>query len=276
MRPIRRSLHTTLLVAALIGAAACSAPSNPPADAGALAQIPDAGPEDAGSEDAGTLADAGPEDAGMPCDPGPDFTGEVSWYEPASSEIGACSVALDFPHFAAVSPARWGGAGACGSCLEITGPDGKTVRVHVADQCPECATDQVDLGRAAFEQLAAPAVGRLQDVTVTPVRCDDEGNIEYRFAQSTNSFYVQVVIWNHAQPIAQVELRPHPGGGEWVPLQRESYNAFTFSAQRGPLPAQVSFRVTDVHGNALVDMQVPVAAGSVFEGGGQFPLTCGG
>ena len=49
--------------------------------------------------------------------------------------------------------------------MKITGPDGKTVTVTVADTCPGCAPGSVDLTPTAFQQLASLDVGRLHGIS---------------------------------------------------------------------------------------------------------------
>ena len=53
----------------------------------------------------------------------------------------------------------------CGRQMKITGPDGKTVTVTVADTCPGCAPGSVDLTPTAFQQLASLDVGRLHGIS---------------------------------------------------------------------------------------------------------------
>ena len=53
----------------------------------------------------------------------------------------------------------------CGRSMTVTGPDGKTVTVTVADTCEGCAPGDVDLTPVAFQQLASLDVGRLHGVT---------------------------------------------------------------------------------------------------------------
>ena len=55
----------------------------------------------------------------------------------------------------------------CGRSMVVTGPDGKTVTVTVADTCPGCAPGSVDLTPTAFQQLAPLEVGRLQGISWT-------------------------------------------------------------------------------------------------------------
>ena len=55
----------------------------------------------------------------------------------------------------------------CGRQMIVTGPDGKSVTVTVADTYPGCAPGHVDLTPTAFQQLASPNVGRLHGITWT-------------------------------------------------------------------------------------------------------------
>ncbi|HEY4853750.1 MAG TPA: expansin EXLX1 family cellulose-binding protein, partial [Streptosporangiaceae bacterium] len=60
--------------------------------------------------------------------------------------------------YAALSPAEYGSAAACGSHLEVTGPDG-SVTVEVVDQCPECRPGHIDLSEQAFARIAQVSAG---------------------------------------------------------------------------------------------------------------------
>ncbi len=283
---LRRLLASLFALTLLASAAACSNSSSAPDagagdDAGSLDSgtgdggLEDAGVEDAGVTDAGT-EDGGlePHDAGTPCDLGETFNSQLAWYEAAPATVGACSVPLDFPHFAALNTERLGQAAACGMCLLVTGTDGKSVRVQVADECSECANNRVDVSKAAFELLANPGVGAIT-ASVEPVPCDVEGPLEYRIDAASNDFYLQVVVWNHAQPIARVELKPAPDA-LWLELPRTSYNAFTYTSMSGAMPQHVGIRVTDIHGHVVEDEAVIRTPGTVVSSAGQFPPTCDG
>ena len=289
----RRTLTSLVLVGVLGITAACSSNAGDPdaghtdsgqppgtVDAGFDAGLDDGGTEDAGVEDAG-MTDAGsedggtePPDAGTPCDLGETFHSQLAWYEEPSSSLGSCSVPLSFSHYAALNSERMGMAAACGMCLLITGTDGKSVRVRVADECPSCASNRVDVSKAAFEVLADPDVGALT-ATVEPIPCEEEETLEYRFEAASNDYFLQFVVWNHAQPIARVELKPSPGD-LWLELTRTSYNAFQYTSMSGAMPQQVGIRVTDIHGHVVEDPAVARAAGTVVQSAGQFPLTCDG
>ena len=280
-----RRFLTSLLAAGVLGVlAGCSSNAQDPdagqPDSGQPPGEADVGLEDGGLEDAGVsdggIEDGGvaPPDAGTPCDLGETFNSQVSWYDAAPSTLGTCSVPLSFTHYAALNTERMGMAAACGMCLLVTGTGGQTVRVRVADECPSCTPNRVDISRTAFEVLADPQVGAIT-ATVAPVPCEDEGALEYRFDAASNDYYLQFVVWNHTQPIARVDLKPSPGE-LWLELTRTGYNAFQYTSMSGALPQQVGLRVTDIHGHVVEDPAVTRAPGTVAQSGGQFPLTCDG
>lgn len=55
--------------------------------------------------------------------------------------------------YVALPPSQYGAASACGSYLDVTGPNG-SVQVEVVNQCPECQTGHIDLSDQAFERIA--------------------------------------------------------------------------------------------------------------------------
>src|SRR5580693_8584865 len=86
---------------------------------------------------------------------GAQTSGEATHYELAAGGMGNCS----YPSppagqlYVALSPAEYGAAAACGSYLQVTGPDG-SVTVEVTDQCPECQAGHIDLSEQAFARIA--------------------------------------------------------------------------------------------------------------------------
>lgn len=82
-------------------------------------------------------------------------SGEATHYELAAGGMGNCS----YPSppagqlYVALPPAEYGAAAACGSYLQVTGPDG-SVTVEVVDQCPECQAGHIDLSEQAFAKIA--------------------------------------------------------------------------------------------------------------------------
>ena len=81
------------------------------------------------------------------------------FYDPGDA-VGSCSLG-PFPaggRYVSLPPARFGRSAACGSYLTVQGPRGQ-VRAEVADLCPGCAPDMINLSRAAFIRVADPGPG---------------------------------------------------------------------------------------------------------------------
>ena len=64
----------------------------------------------------------------------------------------------------------------CGQCVRVDGPRG-SVTVRIVDQCPECASGELDLSAQAFAKVADPAAGRV-NARWQPVSCVVQGPIE--------------------------------------------------------------------------------------------------
>ncbi|KAI0765401.1 plant expansin, partial [Fomes fomentarius] len=91
-----------------------------------------------------------------------------TWYNPGVGSCGHNNVATDFI-VALDSTTMRNGPNPntnplCGRQVRVTGPDGRTVTVSVADTCPSCGPGSIDLSPAAFQQLASLDVGRLHGV----------------------------------------------------------------------------------------------------------------
>ena len=82
-------------------------------------------------------------------------SGEATHYELAAGGMGNCSYPSPAAGqlYVALSPSEYGGSAACGSYLQVTGPDG-SVTVEVVDQCPECQAGHIDLSEQAFARIA--------------------------------------------------------------------------------------------------------------------------
>ncbi len=81
------------------------------------------------------------------------------FYDPGDA-LGSCSLG-PFPpggRYVSLPPERFGRSAACGSYLTVQGPRGQ-VRAEVVDLCPGCATNMINLSRAAFTRIADPGPG---------------------------------------------------------------------------------------------------------------------
>ncbi len=108
-----------------------------------------------------------PDDASYQNQTNQTYSGDGSFYEVG---LGACGMtntdsqlvaALPAAQFDAATPAGNPNANPyCNKKMQVT-TGGKSVVVTVVDRCAGCATGDVDLSPAAFDQLADPSVGRL-------------------------------------------------------------------------------------------------------------------
>ncbi len=192
-------------------------------------------------------------------------TGEGTYYNATGD--GNCMFGPS-PHdlmVAAMNHTDYGVAALCGAFIEVIGPKGSVV-VRIVDRCPECAPGDVDMSQQAFARIADLSAGRVP-IRWRVVSPDIPGPIAYRFKEGSNRWWTAVQVRHHRNPIARFEYRR--SDGQWQTAPRTMYNYFVAESGMGPGP--YTFRVTDVHGNVLIDTSIPFIEGGVINGGGQFP-----
>jgi expansin (peptidoglycan-binding protein) len=191
--------------------------------------------------------------------------GVATWYR--ADGTGACSFdpSPDDLLVAAMNQAEYGEAAYCGACAEVKGPAGD-VTVRIVDLCPSCSKGALDLSREAFARIAQLSAGRVP-IAWTVVPCPVGGPISYHFKEGSNRWWSAIQVRNHRHRIARFEYRA--SNGSWRSVARKSYNYFVEPSGMGPGP--YSFRVTDVHDHALIDLSVPFVEGGEVSGAGQFP-----
>jgi expansin (peptidoglycan-binding protein) len=167
---------------------------------------------------------------------------------------------------AALNSSDYDGAAWCGGCVEVDGPGG-TVVVRIVDQCPGCASGDLDLSREAFALIAELPHGRVP-ITWREVPCDVTGPIRYRFKPGSNPFWTAIQIRNHRYPVATVAAKL--ADGTWRDLPREAYNYFVDAAGLGAGP--YTLRVIDDRGHVLDDTGIAFAEAAEVPGAGQAPV----
>jgi expansin len=199
------------------------------------------------------------------CDDAPnEASGDGTYY--AANGTGNCGFdASTDLMVAAMNGVDYSTAAWCGACIEVTGPMGKVV-VRIVDQCPECASGDLDLSPQAFEQLSPLAAGRIA-ITWHEVACDVIGPIAYHFKDGANAYWTAIQIRNHRYPIAKLEAQTT---GAWQAIARVDYNYFVESAGLGPGPYML--RVTDTRGHVLEDSAIALGDNVTRSGASQFPL----
>jgi expansin (peptidoglycan-binding protein) len=159
--------------------------------------------------------------------------------------------------YAALPPAEYGNAAACGEYLQVSGPDG-SVRVKVIDQCPECAAGHVDLSEAAFARLAPLSAG-LISVSYAPVTDPPlPGPLSVEVKQGSSRYWLALLADNPGNPLASVQVQAPSG---WVPLARASYNYWI--AQSGAGPGPFTVRLTDTQGHQATVPAITLSPGVV-------------
>lgn len=202
---------------------------------------------------------------GTTCEEDGPRAGEGTYYD--ADGTGNCSFDASSDLVAALNDPDYDGAAWCGACAAVDGPDGSVV-VRIVDRCPECASGDLDLSMAAFEQIAPLEAGRVA-ISWRFVPCEVAGPVAFRFKEGSNPFWSAIQVRNHRHAIASLEaLDPETGG--YVSIPREDYNYFVWSAGLGPGP--YTLRTTDVHGNVLVDEGVPFVEAGTADGTAQLPV----
>lgn len=236
-----------------------------------------AGTMDSGTDEAegGTSSGASSSDDGPPapeaCVGDESFDGQATWYELATPLVNCSYETDELPeYYGALNTEQYAGSAACGACVRVSGPEG-SIDVQIVDQCPVasnpiCVNGHIDLSVAAFDAIGAIADGIIP-ISWTWIACESPGPIEYVFKDGSSAFWAAVQIRNHRYAIDTVEWRGPDM--QWHALARADYNYFVAEDGMGPPP--FALRVTDVHGQALTDDDIPLEIMAPIPGDAQFP-----
>jgi expansin (peptidoglycan-binding protein) len=208
---------------------------------------------DASMVDAGPRPDTGPRPDGgsSSCSATPIRTGDGTYYD--GDGTGNCSFdARPDMLFAAMNDPDYDGSDVCGTCAEVTGPNG-TITVTITDRCPECASGDLDLSVTAFDAIADHAAGRVP-ITWHEVPCAVTGPVVFHVYEGSNPYYLAIIVENAQHRVVSVE-RETTGG--WAPLARQDYDVWIESPVDDAPITTAHLRATDVHGD-VVEADVPV------------------
>jgi expansin (peptidoglycan-binding protein) len=196
----------------------------------------------------------------------PQHSGEATYYTFAdgSGNCGFPATPNDLM-VGAMNHTDYDGSYACGTCVEVTGPD-SVIDIRIVDQCPECPAGNIDLSPLAFSRIAALERGRVP-ISWRLISCPVNGPIVYHFKDGSNQWWTAVQIRNHRYPILWVEYLD--ASGRFMDVPRTDYNYFVKADGMGPGP--YTFRVTDYFGHVVVDSGIVPIADSDVGGAAQFP-----
>src|SRR5580693_6477435 len=191
---------------------------------------------------------------------GAQTSGEATHYELAAGGMGNCS----YPSppagqlYVALSPAEYGAAAACGSYLQVTGPDG-SVTVEVTDQCPECQAGHIDLSEQAFARIAPLNAGLVPVSYHTIADPPLPAPLSMLVKTGSSAYYLALLPINNGNPLAAVAVRQ--GSGGWQELSRTTYGYWLASSGAGPGPFSV--RLTDSLGHQATVNGITISPGVV-------------
>jgi expansin (peptidoglycan-binding protein) len=125
-------------------------------------------------------------------------------------------------YFAAMNTADYRASAACGSCVEVSGSDGRKVTVTIVDECPigtnpKCTAGHLDLSREAFRQIANESEGHVgtghggccRQISWKYVPCPvpADKNVTFRLKEPTNEYYTTVIVQDHRFPIKSLQIK---------------------------------------------------------------------
>ncbi len=190
--------------------------------------------------------------------PGAATSGEATHYELAAGSMGNCSYPSPpaGPLYVALPPPEYGGSAACGSYLQVSGPDG-SVTVEVVDQCPECQAGHIDLSEQAFARIAPLSAGLVPVSYHTIADPPLPAPLSMLVKAGSSAYYLALLPINNGNPLAGVAVRQDSGG--WQELARTTYGYWLASSGAGPGPFTV--RLTDSLGHQATVTGITISPG---------------
>lgn len=160
--------------------------------------------------------------------------------------------------YAALSPAEYGSAAACGSYLAVTGPDG-SVTVEVVDQCPECRAGHIDLSEQAFARIAQLSAGLVPVTYHTIIDPPLPAPLSLRVKEGSSPYWLALLPVGGGNPITRVRVSSAYRGGQ--DLARASYNYWLAPSGMGAGPFTV--QLTDSVGHQATIAGISLTPGVV-------------
>jgi expansin (peptidoglycan-binding protein) len=190
----------------------------------------------------------------------PAYTGLVTCSYNRADILGGMYGALETATLhgsnAFTTPAKY-----CGMCVEMTGLAG-TATVQVVDECPDCKNHNsgdtdIDLSPAAFAAVVGDqSIGR-SPITWKEISCPWATNI-HLITQGSNDWYAKVIVGNHVNRIASVEIS-NDAGSTWNAMTRGTDNGWE-KGGFGPDGVAKSFKITDIYGDAIIMSNINMLA----------------
>lgn len=202
------------------------------------------------------------------------ISGHANFYDPGNV-AGSCSLGPFRPggRYAALPPGQYASGAACGTYLDVRGPDG-TVRVEVVDLCPACSATTINLSRAAFLKIGDASSGMI-DVSYHRIANPHlPGPLLLRVADVATPGMLVVQVRNTGNGLAAVSAGVPPaspaggdargGGAGAIAWHRMTLNRNDFWVARGIYHrGPFALRITDTQGHQEVLPRVRLLPGTV-------------
>jgi len=159
--------------------------------------------------------------------------------------------------YVALSPGEYAAGAACGSYLQVSGPDG-SVTAEVVDQCPPCGAGHIDLSEPAFARIAPLSAG-LVGVSYHTILDPLPGPLSVLVKTGSSAYYLALLPVNTGNALASVQASSPSHG--WQDLTRASYGYWLAPAGLGAGPFTV--RLTDSAGHQATLTGIQLSPGTV-------------
>lgn len=166
----------------------------------------------------------------------------------------------------ALSGSNWSNAANCGTCISVTGPSGDKITAMIVDECPECATNGLDLYQDAFTKLANPKDGKIP-ISWDVVPCGISSPIVLKNKEGTSAYWFSMQVQNANVAVASLEVSTD-AGKTWQQTERKEYNYFENSAGYGT--QSVDVKVTSTSGQSIIVKDVSIAPQTTKTAGSNF------
>jgi expansin len=173
--------------------------------------------------------------------------GNCSYPSPPASQL-----------FVALSPGEYDSAAACGSYVQVTGPDG-SVTAEVIDQCPPCQAGHLDLSEQAFARIAPLAAGLVRVTYRTVADPPLPAPLSLLVKDGSSAYWLALLPIGAGNPVTSVRVSSASRGGQ--ELSRASYGYWLAPSGMGAGPFTV--RVTDSEGHQATVTGVTLTPGVV-------------
>ena len=157
----------------------------------------------------------------------------------------------------AAGPDLYARGAACGGYLDVSSA-GRTIRVKITDQCPECGPGHLDLTDEAFRAFA-PLVRGVIPITYRVVtNPHPAATLSFRVKEGSSRYWLALLVDGTGNRLRSVEIRTDSG---WRALQRSDYGYWIAQSGLGTGPFTV--RVSDVAGHRVTASGIRLAPGAV-------------